>query len=98
LGSSNFSGILDFLVLAVPQTFLAGLSTDSHTEDPVLPGPSPCLDQDLGLEGPQPVGPLGPSVGPTLLVTKQDMQKADDATVPNHLWFGAFALGYGSKS
>ncbi len=69
------------MVLAIPQNFSVGLSTDSHMEYPVLPGPSPCLDQDLGLAGPQPVGPLGPSVGPTLLVMKQDTQKVDDVTV-----------------
>ncbi len=98
LGILNFSGISDFLVLAVPRAYPAGPSTDSHTVDPVLPGPSPHLNQDLSLAGPQPVGPLRLSVGLRLLVTKGDTQKADDATVPDHLWLRAFALGYGSES
>jgi hypothetical protein len=84
--------------MAVPRAYPAGPSTDSHTVDPVLPGPSPHLNQDLGLAGPQPVGPLRLSVGLRLLVTKGDTQKADNATVPDHLWLRAFALGYGRES
>ena len=31
-------------------------------------------------------------------VTKGDSQKADNASVPDHLWLRAFAVGYGDEA
>ena len=59
-----------------------------------LPGPCPCSDQDFGLASPQPLG----SLYTNLLIMKGDAQKADNAAVPDHLWLGMFASGYGSES
>jgi hypothetical protein len=61
---------------------------------PGLPGPCPRLDQDFGLAAPRPLEPLYPN----LLIMKGDAQKADNAAVPDHLWLGMFASGYGSES
>jgi hypothetical protein len=61
---------------------------------PCLPGPCPRSYQDFGLVAPQPLEPLYPN----LLIMKGDAQKADNAAVPDHLWLGMFASGYGSES
>jgi len=49
---------------------------------------------DLRLAAPQPLEPSYPN----LLIMKGDAQKADNAAVPDHLWLGMFASGYGSES
>ena len=79
---SKFSGISTF----------SGVS--SALAHPALPGPSPRSDQDLGLTHPLPLV----TFQPTFLFKKGDAQKADDASVPDQLWLGSFASGYGGKS
>ena len=56
--------------------------------------PRPLLNSALGLSIP-PVGTAPPMLELLDAVHKGDFQKADDATVPVHLWLRAFALGYG---
>jgi hypothetical protein len=78
------------------------------------PGPRPLPDRELGLCPLEPCldegadegedqelvlaedHGLGTSHGNEVI--KGDNQKADDATVPDHLWLRAFALGYGDPA
>ena len=46
------------------------------------------------MAAPRPLEPLYPNS----LIMKGDAQKADNAVVPDHLWLGMFASGYGSES
>ena len=84
--------------LLLTSCFRGGLGgsgvSQGHTEP--LPGPHPLSDTDLG---------LAPAAKRLRLsdreaaveeeVIKGDSQKADDASVPDHLWLRAFVLGYG---
>ena len=76
-----------------------------------LPGPRPLSDSDLGLapaakrlrpseeREPEEREPLEAEADEYVggdEVIKGDSQKADDASVPDHLWLRAFVLGYGA--
>jgi hypothetical protein len=77
----------------------------------VPPGPRPLSDRELGIKRAAPpqdeVSPgekrprveVPPQdVSTAGEVTKGDSQKADNASVPDHLWLRAFVVGYGDEA
>ena len=77
----------------------------------VPPGPRPLSDRELGIKRAAPPqdevspGEKRPSVevppqdvSTAGEVTKGDSQKADNASVPDHLWLRAFVVGYGDEA
>ena len=77
----------------------------------VPPGPRPLSDQELGIKRAAPpqdevspgekrprveVPPQDVSMAGE--VTKGNSQKADNASVPDHLWLRAFVVGYGHEA
>ena len=61
-------------------------------QDEVSPGKRPCVEVP-----PQDV-PQIQVVSTAGEVTKGDLQKADNASVPDHLWLRAFVVGYGDEA
>jgi hypothetical protein len=59
-------------------------------------GPRPWTDSELGLAKTLPTAHDDDAV--MLEVRKGDSQKANKASVPDHLWLHAFAMGYGDSS
>ncbi len=60
-------------------------------------GPRPRTDSELGLAMTLPMA-YDDDEDVMMEVRKGDSQKADDASVPDHLWLHAFASGYGDPS
>ena len=82
-------------------TCSAGRIKGGSTDTCFVPGPHPLLDKVLGLAPASrrvdtAAGDLV-DLALTKEVTKGDIQKADNAAVPDSLWSRAFVLGYGTE-
>ncbi len=90
--------------LLLTSVFRGGLAwregQEGHTAGAV-PGPRPCSDADFGLspaceqEHPPETKLTMEEFALAEEIIKGDLQKADNAAVPDNLWLRAFVLGYG---